>query len=86
MKKTVSLLTNLLLSSTLYWDVQTASAEEVVGTEEGVVRIAADSAAYCHMKFPHPPRHLVLGSAGARPRLHQPHRFLRIVRSQPVGG
>jgi hypothetical protein len=46
MKRNISLLTNLLLSSTLFWGVPTA------GGQEGVVRIPAETTSYCHMKFP----------------------------------
>ena len=46
MKRTVSILTNLLLSSTFFWGVPTAYAQE------GIVRVPADSTSYCHMKFP----------------------------------
>ncbi len=45
MKKTISLLSNLLLSSTLLWGVPLAGASEIVETE------VADVAGYCHMKF-----------------------------------
>ena len=45
MKKTISLLSNLLLSSTLLWGVPLAGASEIVETE------VADFAGYCHMKF-----------------------------------
>jgi hypothetical protein len=46
MKKKISLLTNLLLSSTLFSGVPTADGQE------GVVRIPAETTSYCHMKFP----------------------------------
>ena len=46
MKRTVSIVTNLLLSSTLFWGVPTASGQE------GVVKVSADATSYCHMKFP----------------------------------
>jgi hypothetical protein len=46
MKKTISLLSNLFLSSTLFWGVSTLSADELV------VKETADMSAYCHMKFP----------------------------------
>jgi hypothetical protein len=45
MKKTISLLSNLLLSSTLFWGVPAVGASEIVETE------AAGVAGYCHMKF-----------------------------------
>jgi hypothetical protein len=44
--KQISLLTNLLLSSTLFWGVPTADGQE------GLVRIHAETTSYCHMKFP----------------------------------
>jgi hypothetical protein len=50
MKKSVSLLANLLLSSTLFWGVPMAYGEELGSGQ--VVRVPADSASYCHMKFP----------------------------------
>jgi len=46
MKKSMSLLTNLLLSSTLFWGVPTASGQEAI------VKVPADTTSYCHMKFP----------------------------------
>ena len=46
MKRNISLVTNLLLSSTLFWGVPTADGQE------GVVRIPAEITSYCHMKFP----------------------------------
>jgi hypothetical protein len=45
MKKTISLLSSLLLCSTLFWDVPAVGASEIVKTE------VADFAGYCHMKF-----------------------------------
>jgi hypothetical protein len=50
MKKSVSLLANLLLSSTLFWGVPMAYGEELGSGQ--VVRVPANSASYCHMKFP----------------------------------
>jgi hypothetical protein len=45
--KNISLLTNLLLSSTLFWTVSTASGEEVI------LKVPADTSNYyCHMQFP----------------------------------
>jgi hypothetical protein len=35
-----------LLSSTLFWSLQTAAADELV------LKQSADASAYCHMKFP----------------------------------
>ncbi|MEX0803648.1 MAG: hypothetical protein WD688_10085 [Candidatus Binatia bacterium] len=46
MKKSISLLTNLLLSSTLFWGVPSASGQETIA------RVPADTTSYCHMKFP----------------------------------
>ena len=46
MKKTISLLSNLFLASTLFWGVPT------LGADESVIKEAADLSAYCHMKFP----------------------------------
>jgi hypothetical protein len=46
MKKKISLVTNLLLSSTLFWGVPSA------GGQEEIVRVPADTTSYCHMKFP----------------------------------
>jgi hypothetical protein len=45
MKKAISLLCNLLLSTTLFWAVP-AAADELVEKED------ASLANYCHMKFP----------------------------------
>lgn len=46
MKKSASLLANLLMSSTLFWGVPTVSGEAVI------VKEPADFSSYCHMKFP----------------------------------
>lgn len=46
MKKTMSIVSNLLLSSTLFWGLPTVEADELVFKE------AANASAYCHMKFP----------------------------------
>ena len=46
MKKTISLLSNMFLASTLFWGVPTLGADELV------VKDAADLSGYCHMKFP----------------------------------
>lgn len=46
MKKNISLLTNLVLSSTLFAGVSSVSAQEEI------VRVPADTTIYCHMKFP----------------------------------
>ena len=45
MKKTISLLSYLLLSSIVFWGVPRVEANELVESE------AADFAGYCHMKF-----------------------------------
>jgi hypothetical protein len=52
MKKTLSLLSNLLLSSTLFWGVPTVGGEEIGAGNELVVKVPADTSSYCHMKFP----------------------------------
>jgi hypothetical protein len=46
MKKTISLLSNLLMASVLIWGVPLVEANELVESE------VADFAGYCHMKFP----------------------------------
>ena len=46
MKKTISIVSNLLLSSTLFWGLPAVAADESVFKE------AADPSAYCHIKFP----------------------------------
>jgi hypothetical protein len=46
MKTNLSLLINLLLSSTLFVGAQS------FGGQKGVVRIPADTTSYCHMEFP----------------------------------
>ena len=46
MNKVTSLLSNLLLSATLFWGLPAAA------TDLPIVRIPADSGDYCHMKFP----------------------------------
>ena len=51
MKKNLSLLTNLVLSSTLFLGVPLARAE-VVGGQESIVKEPAGDTGYCHMKFP----------------------------------
>jgi hypothetical protein len=45
MKKTLSFLASLLLSSTLFTSLATVGADELVS------RVPADAGAYCHMKF-----------------------------------
>lgn len=45
-KKSISLLVNLLMSSTLFWGVPAASGYE------GAFKAPADTSTYCHMKFP----------------------------------
>ena len=46
MKKNLSLLTNLIMSSTLFWGVPS------VGGQEVVLRVPTETTSYCHMKFP----------------------------------
>jgi hypothetical protein len=46
MKKSVSLLCNLLLSSTLFWGVPSAEAQEIISS------VPAGTTDYCHLKFP----------------------------------
>jgi hypothetical protein len=46
MKKAVSLLCNLLLSSTLFWGVPSVEAQEMISN------IPSETTAYCHLKFP----------------------------------
>jgi len=46
MKKTIALLSNLFLSSTLFWGVPTVKADELVIME------AANLSLYCHMQLP----------------------------------
>ena len=46
MKKNISLLSTVLLSSTLFWGVPFVGANELVETE------VVEFAGYCHMKFP----------------------------------
>jgi hypothetical protein len=50
MKRSISLVSNLLLSSTLFWGVPLAYGEELNSGQ--VVRVPANEASYCHMKFP----------------------------------
>jgi hypothetical protein len=46
MKKTISIVSNLLLSSTLFWGVAAVGADELASKE------SSDVSAYCNMKFP----------------------------------
>jgi hypothetical protein len=46
MKKSVSLLGNLFLSSTLFWAVPSVGAEEMLSS------VPADITEYCNLKFP----------------------------------
>ena len=46
MKKGTALLTNLLLSSTLFWGVSVASGQDIIK------KVPADMTSYCHMQFP----------------------------------
>ena len=50
MKWSVSLLSNLLLSSALFWGVPMAQGEEL--TPWAILKVPTDEAGYCHMKFP----------------------------------
>lgn len=50
MKKSVSLLSNLLLFPILFWGVPTVQGEELNSGE--VLTVPAIDASYCHMKFP----------------------------------
>ncbi len=45
-KRIISLLVNLLLSSTLFWGVPVANGDEAP------FKVPADTSTYCHMKFP----------------------------------
>ena len=49
-EKSVSLLSHLLLSSTLFWGVPMAQGEVLDSGE--ILRVPAESASYCHMTFP----------------------------------
>ena len=44
--KTISLLTNLIISSTLFWGVP------IVGSQEVMLNVPAEITSYCHIKFP----------------------------------
>jgi hypothetical protein len=44
--KTISLLTNLIISLTLFWGVP------IVGSQELMLKVPAETTSYCHMKFP----------------------------------
>lgn len=46
MKKVISLLSNLLLSSTLFWGASMVEAQDLI------LRVPADTVDYCHMRFP----------------------------------
>jgi hypothetical protein len=46
MKKSISILCNLLLSSTLFWAVPSVEADEMISS------VAAETTTYCHLKFP----------------------------------
>ena len=56
MKKSLSLLCNLLLSSTLFWGVPSVEAEEMISM------IPTDITDYCHLKFPTMRKTVCLGS------------------------
>ena len=51
MKKSISLLNSVLLSSTLFLGVPLARAD-VVGGQESIVKVPSADGTYCHMKFP----------------------------------
>lgn len=51
MKKSISLVCNLLLSSTLFWGVPLAYAEEL-NSEEEISSVPLETSGYCHMKYP----------------------------------
>ena len=44
--KTISLLTNLIISSTLLWGVTTVDSQELM------LKVPAETTSYCHLKFP----------------------------------
>jgi hypothetical protein len=46
MKRSIALLSNLLLSSTLFWGVPALEADEPI------VKFPADTTSYCHQQFP----------------------------------
>ena len=46
MKRSLSLLCNLLLSSTLFWGLPPVEAEEMIFS------VPTDTTDYCHLKFP----------------------------------
>ena len=46
MKKSISILCNLLLSSTLFWAVPSVEADEMISS------VAAETTTYCHLRFP----------------------------------
>jgi hypothetical protein len=46
MKKSISLLSNLLVSSALFWGVPSVDANDLV------LKVPATTDNYCHMKFP----------------------------------
>jgi hypothetical protein len=46
MKKSVSLLCNLLLSSTLFWGVPVVEAQEIISS------VPTETTEYCNLKFP----------------------------------
>ena len=60
MKKTISLLSNMFLASSLFWGVPTKGADELV------VKGDCDRSGYCHMKFPPMRVTPCRGAAGAR--------------------
>jgi hypothetical protein len=46
MKKSISLLTYLMLSATLFWGVPSADGQE------GIAKVPVETTSYCHLKFP----------------------------------
>jgi hypothetical protein len=46
MKKSISLLTNLLTSSTLFWGVPTVETQDVT------LSVRTETTSYCHIEFP----------------------------------
>jgi hypothetical protein len=51
MKKSISLMMNLLLASTLFWGVPLAYAEEL-NSEEMISAVPAELSGYCHIQSP----------------------------------
>ena len=72
MKKIVSVVANLLLSSTLFWGVPVAYGEELNSDE--ISMSPADAPGYCNMKSP----------AMREDSLSWTHPFLMMARSTPL--